>query len=163
MLKDIQITKKFPMMMITFALISALATGIIAFTKTTTSMEIAAQEKLKSLLASRKSSLTQYFNSTIYEVGFQGKNPLIVESIQDFDQAWKSFGIDQTKKLQALYINENPFAVGKKHLYLNADDNSQYSFFHRHKHPLLSALINIDSYYDLFLINSKRRFNLLGR
>jgi diguanylate cyclase (GGDEF)-like protein len=153
MLKDIQITKKFPMMMITFALISALATGIIAFTKTTTSMEVAAQEKLKSLLASRKSSLTQYFNSTIYEVGFQGKNPLIVESIKDFDQAWKSLGTDQTKQLQTLYINENPFAVGKKHLYLNADDNSQYSFFHRLKHPLLSALINIDSYYDLFLIN----------
>jgi diguanylate cyclase (GGDEF)-like protein len=155
MLKDIQITKKFPIIMITFALISALATGAIAFTKTASSMELAAQEKLKSLLASRKSALTQYFDSTIYEVGFQGKNPLIIDAIEDLNQAWMSLGAGQEEKLRTLYIEKNPFEASKRHLYLNADDNSQYSFFHRKKHPLLSTLTNIDSYYDLFLINTQ--------
>jgi len=46
MLKEIKITNKFPLVMISFALLSAIATGVITYINTTESMKLAAQDKL---------------------------------------------------------------------------------------------------------------------
>ena len=154
MLKDLQITKKFPLVMISFALLTSLATGIIAYSKTTSSMEVTVRENLKALLSSRKSTLEQYFDTIIHQVRFHAKSPLIINSLIGFSDAWKTLGSHPTKYLQQLYIHQNPYPKGRKNAFLAAPDNSQYSRLHQEIHPLFSNMIDTDSYYDLFLINS---------
>ena len=153
MLKDIQITKKFPLVMITFALFSAMATGLIAYNKTADSMEQTARDNLKSLLASRKSALVQYFDTIIHQVTFHAKSPLIIDSLKSFSEAWDDLGTNQSQHLQQLYIHQNPYPKGRRSAFLTAPDNSQYSQLHKQIHPLLSSVIDTESYYDLFLIN----------
>jgi len=153
MLKDTLITKKFPLVMITFALVSALVTGIIAYTKTTDSMEMLAKEQLKSLLASRKSALSQYFDTIIHQVTFLAKNPLTVSSLEQFSAAWQSLKTSPYEQLQHLYVHQNPYPKGKRSAYLSASDASRYTLVHQKSHPLFNNMIDTDSYYDLFLIN----------
>jgi len=57
--------------MITLALLSAIATGVIAFINTNDSMKLAAQNKLIALLESRKSSLEQYFANIEHDIKFR--------------------------------------------------------------------------------------------
>jgi len=153
MLKDTLITKKLPLVMISFALVSALATGIIAYTKTTDSMEMLAKEQLRSLLASRKSALSQYFDTIIHQVTFLAKSPLTISSLEQFSTAWQSLRSSPYKQLQHLYVHQNPYPKGKKSNYLSASDASVYTFVHQRSHPLFNNMIDTDSYYDLFLIN----------
>lgn len=160
MLKDIKITYKFPLVMIAFALISAMATGLIAYTNTANSMESAAEEKLIALLESRKHALQQYFDTVEHEVSFHAKSPLILNAITDFSRAWaklpnnfSTLGVDsQQRYLQQLYISRNPYKTGQKKALLTANDNSEYSQFHRRYHPMFNNMIDAGAYYDFFLV-----------
>jgi len=153
MLKDTLITKKFPLVMITFALVSALTTGIIAYTKTTDSMEMLAKEQLKSLLSSRKSALSQYFDNIVHQVTFLAKSPLTISSLEQFSTAWQSLKTNPYEQLQRLYVHQNPYPKGKRSAYLSASDASVYTLVHQKSHPLFNNMIDTDSYYDLFLVN----------
>ena len=153
MLKNIEITKKFPLVMITFALISALITGVIAYSKTYASMDDAAKEKLRSLLDSRKSSLNQYFDNIAHQVTFQAHNPIVIDALASFDKGWDALGEGQTKHLQKLYIEQNPFSRKQRRSYITASDSSQYSQTHHQYQPLMKNIIETNAYYDLFLIN----------
>jgi diguanylate cyclase (GGDEF)-like protein len=154
MLKDIKITQKIPLIMITFALLSAIATGFIAYNKTASSMKETARDNLQSLLSSRKSALQQYFDTIIHQITFHAKSPLIIKSIKDFDAAWQVIEDDKGHRLKQLYIHENPYTKGRKGAFLTALDGSKYSQVHQKTHPYLSNMIDTDAYYDLFLINT---------
>lgn len=139
--------------MITFALVSALATGVIAFSKTSDSIETIAKDNLKALLASRKSALSQYFDTIIHQVTYHAKSPLIISSLNDFNTAWDALKVDQASTLQGLYVHKNPYPRGKRSAFLTPTDNSLYTSVHINSHPLLANMIDTDSYYDLFLVN----------
>ena len=66
MLQNVRITKKFPLFIISLALVSAFTTGIIAYNQAADSMKNQAKEKLFSLLESRETSL--------YRGGFLGRS-----------------------------------------------------------------------------------------
>lgn len=140
--------------MITFALISALITGGIAYSKTYASMDAAAKEKLKSLLDSRESSLNQYFDNVAHQVTFQAHNPLVIDALASFDSHFKALDSKPTELLQKLYIDQNPFTRKQRSAYRAATDNSLYTQTHRKYQPLMKNIIDTNTYYDLFLINS---------
>lgn len=155
MLKDIKITKKLPLIMITFALASAIATSVIAFINTKDSMIDAAQDKLTSLLESRKSSLQQYFGTIEHDVQFHAQSPLVISALQDFSDAWELLPNGKEKSLINSYILTNPFSVGKKGALLAAEDGTQYTHVHRQYHPAFSNMVEAKSFYDLFLFDPK--------
>ncbi len=139
--------------MIVFALISAIATSAIVFINTKDSMIKEAQDKLTALLESRKSSLQQYFNTIRHDVQFHAQSPLVINALQHFSDAWKVLPKDKRHYLQDSYINKNPFPIGKKGAFLNADDGSDYSHTHRQYHPVFSNMIEARSFHDLFLLD----------
>jgi len=153
MLADIKITKKLPFIMIVFALASALATSTIAFINTKDSMVGAAQEKLTSLLESRKSSLQQYFGTIEHDVQFHAQSPLAIRTIKYFSNAWQALPDNKESNLKTSYIYKNPYPTGKKGSLLFADDGSQYSQVHHLYHPSFTNMIEARSFYDLILID----------
>ncbi|MBL4631762.1 MAG: diguanylate cyclase [Paraglaciecola sp.] len=155
MLKDIRITTKFPLIMISLALISAIATGVIAYVKTTESIQEAAQDKLVALLESRKSSVDQYFNRIGHKISFHAQSPLVIEALKDFASAWEGLPQDKTAYLQSHYIERNPFKVGQKSSLLIAQDGSLYSQRHKKYHPTFKNMIEARTYCDFFLLDPK--------
>lgn len=60
-----------------------------------------------------------------------------------------------TQVLQYLYISDNPYNIGEKHLYSKSNDNSTYSTFHKRYHPFIASYREKFGYYDMFLIDDK--------
>jgi len=153
MLKDLKITSKLPLVMITFALISAIVTGIIAYLNASNGIKLVAQEKLLSLLESRKASLDNYFSTIEKDLNFNTQSPLIIGAIEDFSKAWLILPNNKLEYLQELYIHNNPFSLGQKDAFLTANDNSLYNELHSYYHPIFRNLIAARSYHDLFLFD----------
>ncbi|MBN4059774.1 MAG: GGDEF domain-containing protein [SAR86 cluster bacterium] len=153
MLPDMKITKKLPFVMIAFALLSAIATGVIAFVNARDSMIGSAQDKLTSLLESRKSSLQQYFDTIEHDVQFHAQSPLVINALQDFSNSWEALPNDKEAVLRDNYIFQNPYPVGNKGALLAAEDGSQYSRVHRQYHPAFSNMVEARFFYDLFLFD----------
>ncbi|MBN4053524.1 diguanylate cyclase [Haliea sp. AH-315-K21] len=148
-----KITKKLPFVMIAFALLSAIATGVIAFVNARDSMIGSAQDKLTSLLESRKSSLQQYFDTIEHDVQFHAQSPLVINALQDFSNSWEALPNDKEAVLRDNYIFQNPYPVGNKGALLAAEDGSQYSRVHRQYHPAFSNMVEARFFYDLFLFD----------
>jgi len=153
MLKDLKITKKFPLVMIIFALISALVTGLIAYSNASSEMENVAKDKLFSLLESRKSSLENYFYTIEQDLGFHAQSPLVVEAIESFSAAWELLPENKKDFLQNIYIHKNPYTIEQKDALLSSNDDSHYSDQHIIYHPAFRNLISSRSYRDLFLFD----------
>ena len=153
MLKDIKITKKLPLVMISFALLSAIVTSVVAFTSARDSAVQEAQDKLISLLESRKSSLEQYFSTIKHDVQFHAQSPLVIDALRHFSTAWQKLPNDETRYLRANYILNNPYTAGEKRFLLASDDGSDYSRIHRQYHPVFSNMLGARSFYDLFLFD----------
>jgi anti-anti-sigma regulatory factor/HAMP domain-containing protein len=60
---------------------------------------------------------------------------------------------DSTRLLQHLYITENPFETGNKHLLDESNDASTYSQVHRLYHPIIRNFLVKFGYYDIFLVD----------
>jgi len=140
--------------MISLALISALATGIIAYYSASNGMRTAAEEKLISLLESRKFSLYQYVSTIQKDLAIHAQSPLLIESIQDFSLAWQQLPEDKKAYLQQQYIHTNPFKAGQKDALLSGKDNNSYNQLHRKYHPVFRNLIKARDFYDLFLFDT---------
>ncbi|MEH6576629.1 MAG: diguanylate cyclase [Amphritea sp.] len=139
--------------MICLALISALATGVIAYQLAAKEMRVAAQQKLFSLLESRDSALRRYFDIIRQDVLFHSQSPLVSASIEEFSVAWRQLPPDRAGYLKNLYISKNPYSQGQKDNLLYADDSSQYSEVHKQYHPVFKSLIAARSFYDIILID----------
>lgn len=87
MLTDFKITHKFPIVMISLALVSAIATGFIAFTIAKNEMAKSAENSLFALLESRKSSLNSYFSVIEKDLIFHAQSPLVIDAIKQFSLA----------------------------------------------------------------------------
>ena len=64
---------------------------------------------------------------------------------------WPTNG--SARSLQQLYLADNPFDPGFKHLLDAADDQSGYSAAHRRYHPLIRNFLERFGYYDIFLVD----------
>lgn len=161
-----RITHKLPLIMIAFALISALTTGVVAYYHAVDAIEDQAESKLYSLLESRTSSLEHYFDSIQRDIVYHAHSHLVQRALRDFSRTWKLLPENavgnkpatQSKKtayLQKHYITLNPFPLGHKASLLNAKDGSLYSKMHEEYHVDFTAFIDAGSFYDVFLINKQ--------
>lgn len=155
MFTDLKITHKFPVVMICFALLSALITAFIAFTIAKNEMTHSAEEKLSSLLESRATALDTYFSVIEKDLYFHAQSPLVISAIEQFSQAWLALDKDQTQQLQNTYIRMNPFSNEQKSALHRADNASLYDQYHAQYHPAFTNLVSTREFHDLFLFNTQ--------
>ncbi|GGI88358.1 hypothetical protein GCM10007978_27580 [Shewanella hanedai] len=155
MFTNLKITYKFPVVMICFALLSALITAFIAFTIAKNEMTNSAEEKLSSLLESRATALNTYFSVIEKDLFFHAQSPLVISAIEQFSQAWTALEKDQTQQLQNTYIRMNPFSNEQKSAFHKADNASLYNQYHADFHPTFTNLVSTREFHDLFLFNTQ--------
>ena len=154
MLKDIKITRKLPLIMISFALISSIATGVIAFLNASHEFELSVQDRLYSLMDSRKAALKTYFETINQDLSFHADSPLIISALTKIKSAYYAIDEDPTAYLRRHYVSANPFAANQKDAFLNAADGSKYSELHSFYHPVFRNLVATRSFHDLFLVSA---------
>jgi len=144
---------KFPLVMICFALLAALVTGIVAYLQATSALHDEAKSKLYALLESREHALSRYFETIENELVFHTQSPLIRNSFAELNTAWEQIDGEKEVYLQEKYILKNPYHDGQKFKYLAAPDGSYYSALHEKYHPTFNTLIVTANFYDIFFIN----------
>ena len=154
MLKDVRITLKFPLVMIAFALLSALTTGAVAYLQAANSIKEQAKSNLYSLLESRESSLSHYFQTIENNILYQANSLLIKNALQDFSSEWNALPEPPQSYLKKHYLTNNPFSHAQKSYLLAAKDGSEYSEVHGKYHSEFTSLISAGLFYDLFLIDT---------
>jgi len=153
MFKNTQITKKFPLAMVTFAILSAIITGAIAYTNAKNGLTVAYESKIESLLESRKASVLSYVDRTKKEVGFYVKNPFVVDAMKSFSDGWQLLPKGKKEYLKGAYIGKNPFTLDERSSMHYADDGTKYSEVHRKHHPVFKHLRDVGSFHDIFIFN----------
>ncbi len=73
----------------------------------------------------------------------------------DRDAALSAYWPDdpRTRLLQYLYVADNPFDVGSKHLLDDTSMASGYAWVHRLYHPIIRNFLERFGYYDIFLVD----------
>ena len=153
MLKDMRITLKFPLVMIIFALMSAITTGTVAYLQAANSIKDQAKSNLYSLLESRESSLNHYFETIENDIRYHANSKLIKNAYDDFSAAWEVLPTSPKNYLNKHYITQNPYPKAQRRYLLSAKDGSTYSSAHEKYHTEFTSLISAGLFYDLFIID----------
>ncbi|NIZ63487.1 GGDEF domain-containing protein [Sedimentitalea sp. CY04] len=155
MLRDLKIHYKFPLVMICFALLSAIVTGGVAYRQATSAIEGAVSNKLISLLESRAASLRRHFGDIENDLLFHVQSDLVTRALKEFSAAWDTLGENKQHYLKTHYVDRDPITIGQEFSLLAAEDGSVYSEVHRRFHSSFLSLIHTTNYYDSFLISAK--------
>ncbi|KXF80231.1 diguanylate cyclase domain-containing protein [Enterovibrio coralii] len=155
MLENVKITKKLPLVIISFALLSSIATGFMSYKFASEQLTASAESKLIALLESRKESLEQYFETVQRDLFIHSRSLQTRSALVELSVAWEMLEENQTSKLQNAYIEENPFDVGEKEALTDAKDGTVYSERHNKYHPFFRSLAAEHGYFDIFLVNTQ--------
>ncbi len=135
------------------AVVAALVTGGTGYLMSRASLESAETEKLEALAASRKNALGDYLKSIDQDLRSMAANVNTRHMLKSFKSGWEAMGPDAGKKLQRLYIADNPHPTGKKENLDAANDGSLYSRMHGQFHPSVRTFLRERDYYDIFLFD----------
>ena len=153
MLNTLSLTKKLPLMVASLAILSAIITGVVAYSIGSYELRIEAENKTTALVEARKEFLSYYLDTIKTDVSALTDNDMTVDGLTAFEKGWEELGDKAEATLQKLYIDDNPHPNGEKHKLDRAKDDSSYSKAHGHFHPWFRHFLEERGYYDVFLVN----------
>lgn len=155
LIENTKISAKLPIFIVTFALVTAVITGVSGYLIAKQALEQGAFGKLEAIQQSRTAELGRYLGSIEQDLNFQAENPLIITALKDFTAAFAEFGSDAKSTLQAHYIFDNPFPTGQKEELGFANDGSSYSAAHSRHHNFLRKFLRERDHDDVFLFDTQ--------
>jgi methyl-accepting chemotaxis protein len=152
-LNSIPLSRKLPIFIVGFSIL--LAAGLIsaslfalqkyAFT--------AVENQMFSMITDRRFAVRQMLKGVEADLESLAVSSATANALVDFEESWGALGADAQSELTQAYIDDNPNAVGSKHLLDRAQGDAAYHSDHALYHPGLRTLIETKGYYDAFLIN----------
>ncbi|TDQ61622.1 methyl-accepting chemotaxis protein [Maritalea mobilis] len=155
LLERMKIVHKIPALAIASALVVGLAVGTVSVFVGSQVITEAATEKLVATAEARKHELEGYLQAIDADLGLTAQHPYTADAIKAFDSAFQELGNGATNALQKDYIENNPNALGEKHLLDAAKGDNSYNATHAKFHPLFRDQLETRGYYDIFLFNEK--------
>jgi methyl-accepting chemotaxis protein len=150
-LDNIQISKKLPIIMVLFSVLTGGILGTITAINQKAALLHEAESRLSAVVESRNHELEGYLKSIQEDLSSLAYNDYVRQALFDFMLGWQDLGGNQTKTLQRLYIDENPHPTGSKEELDFAKDGSLYSLAHAKYHSWFRHFLRQRGYYDIFL------------
>lgn len=145
---------KVPMVVIAGCLMCSVAIGTGAYWIASEIETKQISEKLQLASSGREQAIRNYVEGIVQDAQVLASSTSVISGIQEFNMAWEGMGSGPTKKLQKLYIDDNPNKVGEKDKLHDAKDGSFYSSVHAKHHGWFAETVKSKAYYDIFLINN---------
>lgn len=125
--------------------IEAMSSFSAAFKGITQSDMFSSKASIDEQNAKRVNSLRKFYSEQFYK-NLEESDRKAVNLEQLIPQT------DAGRRLQALYISDNPHPLGSKNALFHAEDTSIYSNFHSKYHPFFNRFLEQYGYYDIFLV-----------
>jgi hypothetical protein len=140
---DLSISARLTLVIVLAALVTALATGFIAYIKFADELDASAKKNLSALRDGRRSALEVYLGSIRQDLQILSKSHVTREALLGFSTAWTAAAGPDTPEpgdyLHDLYATSNPFPVDRGDEFQDAKDGSDCSELHRKFHPWFRA------------------------
>jgi len=147
-----KISTKLPIIIAALALISIIATSILALIRGEEALEQAAFEKLVAVQQGRTHEINGYLRNIKEDIQNMAENGMVVTAALDFQYTFE-FTKGGLPKLRELFVEKNPHPAGERHK-LQMSGRSKYSKTHGEYHPILAKFLERRGYYDLFLVDA---------
>ncbi|MBK6895613.1 MAG: HAMP domain-containing protein [Alphaproteobacteria bacterium] len=158
-LSNLKISQKLPLLITALAALSAGVTGYFIVREASADALVASEESLLSLGDARTETLKNYLSSIGEDLSVMAQSDYVRQALRDFQVGWGDLAINQTERLQSLYINpdnladRNPHPAGQKDKYDGPEQGTVYDQFHRTYHPWFHKVQQTREYYDIFLFD----------
>jgi len=153
-LNSIPLSRKLPIFIVGFSIL--LATGLISVSLFYLQRYafLAVESQMLSLIEDRRFAVRQMFKGIEADVESLAMSSATANALADFEDSWAVLRGDAQSELTRAYIDDNPNAVGSKHLLERAQGDTSYHTYHALYHPGLRTFVEAKGYYDAFLINA---------
>jgi len=146
----LRISTKFPFIIVALSLIAAFVTGLVAYTESSTELQLAAKRQLTALVETRRSNLNTLIKSVTAEIELLAGSKSTRQAMLDFSKGWKELGPLAKAHLIQHYITANERE--NREMLADAGDGSLYSSVHKQFHPEFRKILKSFGYHDVFLI-----------
>jgi len=146
------ISTKLPITIAALALVSIIATSVLALIRGEEALEQAAFEKLVAVQQSRTHEINGYLRNIKEDIQNMAENGMVVTSALDFQYTFE-FTKGGLPKLRELFVEKNPHPEGERHKLLKSG-RSKYSKTHAEYHPILAKFLERRGYNDLYLVDA---------
>ena len=143
--------------LVTFGLAAAVSAYL--YTSHSRRVQSASEDRLLLAVSLRTVAMESYLASVRSQMQLWSEHGPVREAALTFANAWDRMEPGAGRRLQRLYLEENPNPAGRKQLLHDAGDGSPYSVLHAGVHPGAKRFIETLGYYDVFLFDE--RGNLL--
>jgi len=144
---------KIPAIIFAAALIAGVGNGIAGLVMVNQETEHAVKIELDTVLETRVSSLSAYFDSIEEDLVALASSTMAVTGVQQFASSWAAIGDNPTAALQQAYITDNPHPTGQKEELDQAEGSLFYHGTHGTYHPAFRTFLRTKGYYDIFLFD----------
>ena len=155
MLKNVKLTVKLPIIIVTIAVLSDIILGVTTYNSARQTVQAQIDKSLMTIATAKSNQLHTYLNGIKEDLLAYSTSVQVHEAIRDFDAAWATVEGDKTAELQRAYIEENPNALGEKHKLDVAPGDTVYNAAHAKYHPAFRDFLERRGYYDIFLFNKQ--------
>lgn len=152
-LTSIPLSRKLPIFIVGFSILLAaglISVSLFALQKYAFS---AVENQMFSMISDRRYAVLQMLEGVEADLESLAVSSATTNALVDFGESWAALGEGAQSTLTTAYIDDNPNAVGSKHLLDRAQGDAAYHTDHALYHPGLRTLIETKGYYDAFLIN----------
>ena len=152
-LSSVSLKWKVPGVVVLLCLLVAFGIGLTSYQQFRTTLLHENSVRFEELIEAEAGVVELWFEDTVKSVASMGVNPAVADAATAFDAGWESLGTNVETQLQRLYISQNMFPTGEKHRLDMAEDGSFYSQQHKKYHPYFRSVLELNSYYDVFIFD----------
>lgn len=150
---SLKLAQKLPLLVVGTAIVLALLMTAVSTLYYRNSVEEETEVFLDAITSERSHALKRYLEGVNASIVTLAAMASTSDAIKKFGQAWAEIPGDVGATLRGDYIEDNPEAIGEKHLLMRAPGDNAYNSAHAEFHPGFISVIDNLGYYDAFLID----------
>jgi methyl-accepting chemotaxis protein len=151
------ISQKLPLIVAGLAALSASVVGGTSYYQSAHTLTISSKELLTTATTSRAKAVSDLLAEIEAQTRELAGSSQVSNALDRFSAAYGELGPDAEAQLQALYIDQNPNALGQKEKLDAAASGSTYDAIHAVLHPWFRSVLRMNDYYDIFLFDATGR------
>jgi methyl-accepting chemotaxis protein len=143
-----------------FAGAVAVTAGVMGWSACDTAQRMlveSAQRELADLAHGRHDALLAHLDASRTSLELMAHDPMLAMNLDALEEAVDLLGEQATAKLQAAYIDLNPFPAGEREKYDGPGDGTSFAMAHARANRVLRSAAAVNGWYDVLLIDREGR------
>lgn len=156
-LNNLTISQKLPLIVVGLSALAAAVVGGTSYMQSAMTLTASSKQLLASATTSRAKAITELLAEVEAQTKELASSSQVGSALDRFSTAYAELGPEAEAQLQALYIDQNPNALGQKEKLDAAASGSTYDATHAVLHPWFRSILRMNDFYDIFLFDASGR------